>query len=571
MAPREAGPDTDGPFDIIVIGSGAGGLTAALTALHHRLRVLVVEKAAHVGGTSAHSGGAIWIPCNPVMAAAGIEDSPELARQYLGNVIGNRLRPEHVDAYIANGGPMVALVHARTEHRFHVATYVTDYFSETEGALPFGRSLGSNPMDGRRLGRIINMVRPTIAQNLLLGGLPIDFADLPALMSATRSLSSFLKTARLVATYGRDLIRHGRSMYLPLGQALVGGLLKGVLDGGGTVWLSAPASELVVEAGRVTGVVVHREGRPVTVAARRGVILASGGFANDPALRQAHFPGHHPHPTMSVPESAGDGLRMGLAAGGHVGGDLFQPYLGYPISVMRDADGTETKSMHMGMNRAKPGSIAVNERGERFLNEAQPYNNFTQAFEASGCQQGWFLADEPSLRKYGMGLIRPGPPWLRRLARYRRAGYLVSAPTIEQLATHLGIDPAALRATVDRFNRLARDGADPDFGRGATRHDTGAGDPAHQPNPNLGPLQTGPFHAIRVLPGNLGTWKGLETDARGRVLGSDGQPVPGAYACGLDAHAIFSGVYPGGGSSIGPAMTYGYIAARDLAGVTGPD
>lgn len=559
-------PAPAGEFDFIVMGSGGGALTAAITAADLGLRVLVVEKADVVGGTTALSGGAIWVPCNPVAAAAGIVDTPEQAREYLGHVMSNHFRPDLVDAYLKHGPAMVAMVQERTEHRFAVETFVTDYKPELPGAVDFGRSLGSVPYDARRLGEHAAKVRRPLPSAMLLGGMSIDFGDVKYLMSVTKSWTSFRKVAGLILDYARDKLTHGRDMRMTLGNALIGGLFKAALDKGVSFRTGTPVVGLHRNDNRVAGVIVEVGGQRETILASRGVLLASGGFANNEELKSRHFKPGLEHPTMSVAECTGDAMRIGLEAGGRTGAQLHQNFLGFPLSVYTRADGSSETIMHSEGQRSMPGSICINEAGERFLNEALPYNDFAYAFERSGCERAYFVIDERALRNYGFGPVRPGPRWLRPLDEFLNAGYLISAPTIAELAFKLEVDPARMRATVERYNRFAAGGTDPDFSKGVSQHDRNNGDPTHQPHPNIGPLDQAPYYAIRIHPGNLGTYVGMEVDAHARVLGEDGLPVQGLHACGLDAHSIFAGCYPGGGSSIGPSMVFGYIAALSAAG-----
>ena len=555
-----------GDFDFIVMGSGGGALTAAITAADLGLRVLVLEKAAVIGGTTALSGGAIWVPCNPVAAAEGYADTPEQAREYLGHVMSNHIRSDLMEAYLQHGPDMVSMLEERTEQRFKIETFVTDYKPELPGAMRFGRSLGSIPYDGRRLGRHIALLRRPLPSAMLLGGMSIDFSEVQYLMTVLKSWTSFRKVTALILKYARNKLLHGRDTRLTLGNALIGTLFKAALDKGVAVRTQTPVVGLHRVDGRVAGVIVESGGRRETILARGGVLLASGGFARNTELASHYFNPGYSHPTMCVEECTGDALHIGLEAGGRVGYPLHQNFLGFPLSTYTRSDGSSTNVMHSEGQRSRPGSICVNQNGERFLNEALPYNDFAYAFERSGCERAYFIVDQTALRNYGFGPVRPGPRWLRPLDEYLESGYLITAPTIEQLAIRLDIDPARLRACVDRYNAHAAQGVDPDFNKGTSHHDRKNGDASHQPHPNIGPLAQAPYFAIRVQPGNLGSYVGMEVDPQARVIGQDGAPVPGLYACGLDAHSVFAGCYPGGGSSIGPSMVFGYIAALSVAG-----
>ena len=395
-------------------------------------------------------------------------------------------------------------------------------------------------------------------------------ADLNHFVNATRSFASARHAAVRFLRHGRDLAVHGRGMQLVGGNALVGRLLRSALDRGVAIRTEAPVEGLLVEDGRVVGARLGGTA-PGTVRARRGVVLATGGFPHDRAriaAMFAHAPDGRGHHSAAPSSNTGDGLRMGEAVGGTVADDLVHPGAWAPVSLVPRADGSVGRFPHL-VERAKPGFIAVDARGRRFVNEADSYHDFMAAlFRATPAGEepaAWLIADHAAQRRWGLGWAKPFPFPLRR---YLRSGYLRRGRTLAELAVACGLDAAALEATVARFNASARAGDDPEFGRGRSAYNRVQGDAAHRgPNPSLGPLEKPPFYAVRIVPGSLGTFAGLRTDAAARVLGRDGRPIAGLFAVGNDMSSIMGGNYPSGGITLGPAMTFGYVAGRVLAGL----
>ncbi len=559
----ETSVDEEAARDVVVVGSGGGALTAAVRAAKAGLSVLVVEKTPFLGGTTAQSGGQAWLPLNPIMAAAGTPDRREDAELYLKGLAGESFRADMVRAYVDASPRLVDFLHSQTEVRMGPIQYV-DYNPELPGAVKTGRSLIAAPYDAHRLGADIALLRSPLPVTLAFGGMSFDQIDLYHLLNVTKSIKSFLHSTRLVSRYLRDLVFHSRSMRLVLGNALIGSLMRSARDAGVEFWVNAPAVHLLEEGDRVTGIEVRRDGRTVRIPVRRGVVLASGGFAHDPELRRRYLPFPERHQSISLEANQGDAARMAMEVGAHIGEGAFNNYAGMPISVMRKPDGSVEKFFHARRAVAKPGVIAVNGEGRRFANEALPYNEFVHAMVSAGVAPGYFLADHRHLRRFGFGLVRPGP-WVRPLGPYLEAGYLLRADSIGELAGKIGVPAANLEGTVERFNEMAKAGKDLDFGRGDSAYAWAGGDPLHKPHRNLGPIDQPPYYAIQFEPGNLGTFAGLVTDALGRVLSSSGRVIDGLYACGLDMLNPFSGTYPGGGGSIGPGMIFGFIAAEDIA------
>jgi len=550
--------------DLLVIGSGAAGLSAAVTAAHHGLRVIVVEKDAVLGGTSAWSGGWIWAPGNPVCARAGTVDSAEAAETYLRAVLGNHFDAPRVRAFLTHAPRMVAFFETHTALTFQPGSQIPDTYGHLPGAGTGGRSVIAAPYDGRALGPLMRLLRPPLRETSFLGLTIQAGADLRAFMTMTRQPRAFAHVTRRMARHLWDLARHGRAMQLRNGSALVARLIRSAADLGVELRTGSPALRLLMEEGRVTGAVVAADGTDMTIHATRGVVLASGGFPHDGARRAVQFPHSDTHVSLAVPSATGDGLRLAEAVGARQG-ETASPGAWCPVSQVRWPDGRQAPFPHI-IERGKPGIIAVLPSGRRFCNEGLGYHDFVEALlrntPPGQPPQAWLIATRSFQRRYGLGISRPFPlplrPWLRR-------GYLKTGQTPEALAAACGIDPAGLRATLDDWNRHAVAGEDPAFHRGTTPYMRLQGDASHGPNPCIAPIDRPPYLAVRVIPGSFGTFAGLETDAAARVL-RDGAPIPGLYAAGTDMASIMGGFYPAGGINLGPALTFGHIAALHAAG-----
>ncbi|MFN3262065.1 MAG: FAD-dependent oxidoreductase [Pikeienuella sp.] len=558
--------------DVLVIGSGAGGLSAAVAAAHRGLTVLVAEKEPVFGGTTARSGGWSWIPGSGPAVRAGVKDSREAARTYMAHEAGAHFDAPRAEAFLDAGPKAVAFFEEKTSLRFDLGPTFADYHPKAPGGVDGGRSIVARPFDGRELGPEIARLRPPLTEITFLGLMIGTGKELQHFFNVLRSPVSFLHVARLLARYARDLVFHGRSMRLMNGNALVARLAKSAFDKGVEIRTEAPARRLLTdEKGRVTGALLTARDGPVEVTARKGVVLAAGGFPQDVARRarlMPHAPTGHEHVSPAPPGNTGDGLRLGEAAGASVNESLPHAAAWVPISRPRRKDGTLGTFPHF-VDRSKPGVIAVTRSGRRFVNEAESYHDFCQAMVARAHEEGaeepaaWFIADHRAFRRYGLGFARPAPVPYGRLVR---EGYLLKGETLADLARQIGADAAALEATVARFNEAAERGEDPDFGKGSTAYNRSLGDPDWKPNPCVAPLVKPPFFAVRLFVGDLGTFAGLRTNEHAEVLDETGAPVPGLFAAGNDAASVMGGAYPGGGITLGPALTFGWIAARRMAG-----
>lgn len=563
-----------GECDVLVVGSGAAGLATAVTAAFHGLKVVVAEKEPEIGGTSAWSGGWLWIPRNPLARSAGIVEDPEEPRRYLASELKNRAADPRIDTFLANGPEMVTFFEKNTAIEFIAGNTIPD-FHATPGHALGGRSVSAAPYDGRKLGPWIRKLRPPLDVVSLAGMGIAGGADMAHFFNATRSPRSALYAARRLLRHFRDLAIHGRGMQLVNGNALVARLLRSALDLDVTVLTSTPVVSLVETGGRVTGAVIRRGGIEEIVTAKGGVVLAAGGFPHDRkriARLFEHAPDGSGHHSAAPQSNTGDGLNMAEAIGAEIAGDLVNAGAWAPVSLTPQKNGATGRFPHL-VERAKPGFIAVDARGRRFVNEADSYHDFIsallQATPAGEPPLAWLICDHNAQRRYGLGWSKPFP---FPVGRYIRNGYLKCGRNLSELARECGIDTARLTDTVAAFNSNAAKGVDPQFGRGQSAYNRVQGDAGHTPNPSLAPLETGPFYAVKILPGSLGTFAGLRTDNRARVLSREGSPIEGLFAVGNDMASIMGGHYPSGGITLGPAMTFGYVVGRALAGqpVSGP-
>ncbi|MBD8616457.1 FAD-dependent oxidoreductase [Pseudomonas putida] len=557
--------------DVLVIGSGAAGLATAVTAAYHGLRVIVVEKDATFGGATAWSGGWMWVPRNPLARRAGIDEDPALPRTYLQHELGMHFDPARVDAFLEAAPQMVAFFEEHTSLQFADGNGIADIHGDTPGAGTGGRSVIAAPYDARQLDKeLLKRLRTTMRETSFLGMPIMAGADLSAFLTLTRSWRSLLHVSQRVGRHLFDLAWHGRAMQLRNGVALVARLAKSADDLGVLLWESAPVRRLSMQGSRVCGAVVETARGEVVINARKAVMLATGGFANDIERRRALFPRTptgHEHLALPPLGVEGDGLRLGEAVGGEVATELASAAAWCPVSRVPYPDGSVGHFPHI-IERAKPGIIGVLANGKRFVNEADGYYDYVKAMveHAPGSEvASWLICSHRFQRRYGLGISRPFPLPIKP---HLDSGYLKVGNTLEALAGACGIDPQGLRRTVDDFNRHARLGQDPAFGRGGSAYNRKQGDALHQPNPCVAPIEQGPFYAVKVEAGSFGTFAGLKTNEHAQVLDRQGLPIAGLYAAGSDMASIMGGHYPAGGINLGPAATFGYIAARHMAGAT---
>ena len=550
--------------DVLVVGAGAGGMTAAAVAAAEGRRVILIEKAATVGGTTAISGGMVWLPANRKMADAGIPDSLDDARRYLLQVLPKAaVRTPLLDAFLSTADEALGYLEARTALRLRPVRTYPDYFPDLAGATTGGRVLEPEPFDARALGEAFTWLAPPLPEFMLFGGMMVDRADIPHFRRAARSPASARRVAALVARYAIERMSAPRGTTLVLGNALAAQLLKSVLDLGVDLRRATVLRDLVIEDGRIAGAVVEGDAGTATIRAPQ-VVLATGGYSHDLERRRVLLPPSAATLSPTAPVATGDGIAIATAHGAafHRGAD--QNAFWSPASRFRRANGEAAVFPHTVTDRAKPGFIMIDPGGRRFTNETRSYHAVGSALIASGHGHAHLIGDRRALWRYGIGALKPfAPPWTVRAAI--RRGNVAVADSLAGLAAQIGVDPAALSATVARYNGFAGDGIDRDFGRGGDAYQRHMGDIDVRPNPCVGPLDTPPFYAVRIEVGDLGTAAGLLTDAAGRVLAEDGRPITGLHACGNDMASVMEGAYPGPGITLGPALTFGYVAGRAAA------
>lgn len=547
-------------YDVVVMGSGAAGLTAALVAAKAGNTVAVLEKADHFGGTTAISGGGIWIPVSPQAKAEGVDDSIEKARNYVLGVVGNRAERALIDAYLGNGPEMIEWLAANSETVFQISPPSSDWYPEVPGAVDFGRLLAPSEYDGRKLGKDFDRLQKPRQEFNAPGGMMIDFFDLPYIAKLP-SPGALWYMAKIAIRFALDKRKLGRGSRLTMGNALAGRLLHSAIDAGVDVYEATPVEGLVTADGKVTGVRATVKGISTEISANRGVILASGGFSANAEMRKAYIPFAEQHVSILPYENTGDGISSAQAAGAEMGAENHVNAVWAVVSKRTREDGYVERYAHL-IDMSKPGCIAVNKAGERFGNEASVH--FVEAMHATGTVPAHIIANAKFVKKYGMGLVLPGGGKLKEMVG---CGYMKTAATLAELAALIGVDASGLEATAFKVNTDAATGKDTQFGKGDTQIDIEIGDPKHTPNACFGPLGDGPYYAIEIFPGDGSTTVGVKIDDRCRVIGQNGAPIAGLYAAGLDANSIWQGKSPAHGCNVGPAMVTGYIAGKSVAGI----
>ncbi|MFI5444554.1 FAD-dependent oxidoreductase [Polaromonas sp. UC242_47] len=559
-------------YDLIVVGSGAAGLSCAITAKERGLNVVVLEKEPVFGGTTALSGGVLWIPLNHHGRKQNPADSVQAVRTYLMQETGAFYDEESVSAFIENGPRMVDFMERKTQMKF-VPTLYPDYHPDVPGGVDIGRSILAAPYDIRGLGKDMKRLKPPLKTITFIGMMfNSSNADLKHFFQATKSLTSFLYVARRLANHIRELALYRRAINVTSGNALAARLAQSALDMGVPILTSTAAQRVVMEGDRIVGVATK-----ATVAngdverilrARYGVVLACGGFPHDIqriAKAYSHVRRGHEHLSPTPESNTGDGIHMAETVGGVMEIRFKEPSAWMPVTRVDLGNGEVGVFPHL-LDRYKPGVIGVLSNGKRFTNESNSYHDVGAAM-VQACKDlpetvMWLVCDKATLSKYGLGYVKPSP---MPIGRFIRNGYLLQGQTLTELATRAGIDPTALEQTVREYNTGAVMGEDPAFGRGSTSFNRYLADPANQPNPCVAPVQNGPFYAIKLIMGDLGTFDGIQTSVVGEVLRRDGSAITGLYAAGNDRASIMGGNYPGAGITHGPNMTFGYLTALHIA------
>lgn len=551
-------------YDVIVVGAGAGGMAAAVFAAIADRRVLVVERTEYVGGTSALSAATTWAPNSQHAKSVPGDDSFEKAKRFLDNAVGNHSSAALREAFLRSAPAAIATLESQSDVHFRPYATHPDYEQQHEGATMRGRALEPVPFDARQIGEGLNYIRPPHPEFTVFGGMMIDRTDINHLLAIKKSAKSFVHAVKILSHYGLDRLAGRRGSRLVMGNALIGRMLLTLQKRDATILTKTSTKSFVTGERGVSGLVLESGGAERKVFAKSGVVLAAGGFGRGP--RRAEML-HQPTPQYSPagPGHTGEMQELALALGARFGDSNADNAFWAPVSVRKRKDGTIAVFPHFVMDRSKPGTVCVNQAGERFANESSSYHLFGRAmFEAnkvSPCIPCHLVTDAEGLRKYGLGMVRMTD---RDYAPFIADGYLVTGRTIAELETKLDIPAGALERTVAHMNEYAKTGVDPEFGRGTTDYHRVNGDATHSgPNPTLGLIGVAPFYAVRLYPGDIGAATGLVTDEWARVVKADNTPIGGLYACGAEANSIMGGVYPGPGITIGPAIVFAYRAIQN--------
>jgi 3-oxosteroid 1-dehydrogenase len=552
-------------YDVVVVGSGAAGMVAALTAAHQGLSTVLVEKAPHYGGSTARSGGGVWIPNNEILKRDGVKDTRDAARTYLHTIVGDVVPAEKIDTYLDRGPEMLSFVLKNSPLKLCWVPGYSDYYPETPGGKPTGRSVEPKPFNAKKLGPDLDGLEPPYGKvplNMVV--MQQDYVRLNQLKrhprGVLRSLKVGIRSMWANAT-GKNLVGMGRALIAPL--------RIGLRDAGVPVLLNTALTDLYVEDGAVRGIYVRTAGSPESaepelIRARRGVILGSGGFEHNEQMRVKYQRAPITTEwTVGAAANTGDGIIAAEKLGAAL--ELMEDAWWGPTVPLVDAPWVALSE------RNSPGSIIVNMAGKRFMNESMPYVEACHHMYGGQYGQGpgpgenvpaWLVFDQQYRNRYIFAGLQPGQ---RIPKRWLESGVVVSAPTLTELAEKMGLPADAFAETVERFNGFARTGVDADFKRGDSAYDRYYGDPTNKPNPNLGEIKHGPFYAAKMVPGDLGTKGGVRTDVNGRALRDDNSVIEGLYAAGNVSSPVMGHTYPGPGGTIGPAMTFGYLAALHLA------
>lgn len=541
-------------FDFIIVGSGGGSVPAALTMKDHGKSVVILEKEPHFGGTSAFSGGVIWIPNNHLLNEAGGNDSHERARTYFDEMIGDAgpaSSPERRDAYIREGAEMVRYLEGKGMKFIHANW--PDYYDSRPGGIAMGRSLAAPLFNVKELGEWA----PKLARHPVTSLMPMPSPDASAFFTVKNTWQGKKVLLKLLLRVLENKLL-GKTLR-GAGNALQGRLFQIAFREGIPVRTDTPVKDFIVEDGRVAGVIAEHGGQTITLKARLGVLINAGGFSHNLAMREKY----QPKPTSVnwtyvSPGNTGEMIQAAMNLGAAV--DLMDESFWQAGSYM--PGDWSFMGMHSPNDIGKPHCIVVDSKGQRFANEATSYMEFGQKMYDAGAVPAWAIFDKSHRNSYIWGMLPPGYTPKKLI----ESGYIKKASTLDGIARACGIDPAGLAKTVERFNGFARTGVDEDFHRGESAFNRYHGDPTVKPNPNLAPIERAPFYAVAIYPGDVGTAGGILTDEHARALREDGSVIPGLYATGISTATVMGHCYLGAGASVGPSMVFGYIAARHAAG-----
>ncbi|MCH7866137.1 MAG: FAD-binding protein [Myxococcales bacterium] len=555
----------DHSVDLVIVGSGAGAMTAAIRAKDLGGDVLLIEKTELYGGSSAMSGGSLWIPCNHLMLEDGIvDDTPEEALEYLVNTTEGQVSKHKLEVYVEQSALMFEYLHDHARlNMFSMPGYV-DYYPEVPGGKPGGRACEPHRFDARLLGDEFYNMREPALQELIMGRVAMSATEAHDILTSAPGYIKML--LKIVFRYCLDIVgrfKSSRDRSLALGNALMGQLRLSLLDRNVPIWLECAFEEFILENGKVVGVIANKQGKRIRIEGKHGVLLAAGGFESNDAMRKQYLPSPTKAEwTCANPGNTGEVIQRGQELGAAVG--FMDGAWWGPVTVVPG----EERARMLVVEKGLPGSMMVNSKGERFLNESAPYDDICKDAYSRDTPDAvtvpcWFVFHDPFRKKYPVGPLIPGMPIPKAFLRSR---YILKSDTIAGLAAEMGVDAAGLEASVEKINAYSHNGKDPEFGRGDSAYDRYYGDSTVTPNPCLGPIDHAPYYAIEIYPGDLGTRGGLRVDAEARVLTESGEPIEGLYAVGNCSAAVMGPTYPGAGGTLGPTMTFGYVVAEKLFG-----
>lgn len=548
-------------YDVVVLGTGAAGMAAALFASIAGSKVLLVERTEYVGGTTALSGGTTWVPLTRYLAHTTTQDSFKNVMTFLDAAVGEHAPREMRETFLKTGADAIHTLVDNTKVAFRACAYHPDYLADLPGATVNGRALEPLPYNSGHLGAHLKLLRPPIPEFTILGGMMVNREDINNLLQRFKNLKSFLYTIKLVGRYFHDKALHGQTARSVMGHALIARMLDSVLERKIDLTISTEVTELKTNADGSVQLSLQQNGIKKQIQAKGGVILASGGFGRDPDKRKAFYPAGTPDFSPAASGHTGELHKQVMHLGACYGKANDQPAFWAPVSTRKRADGNLAVFPHFVFDRSKPGTVCVDQTGKRFINESRSYHEFGKVMLEGGSatNPAWIICDAEALQKYGLGMVRLGGD---NPKPYLADGYLMVGATLDELAQKLQVPAENLQASIAQINQAAITGEDALFKRGSTVYQRANGDANHQPNPTLGAIKTPPFYAVKLYPADIGTARGLQADTFARLIREDGSVITGLYACGNDLNSIMGGTYPGPGITIGPGIVFGYIAAQ---------
>lgn len=551
-------------YDIVVAGAGAGGLSAAVFAALEGKRVLLVESTEYIGGTTALSGGTTWAPLTKLGKQLNPDDSYDKCLEFLDAAVGVHSPKYMREAFLKNSSQAVQKLLDNTEVDFRACAFHPDYLSELPHSTVNGRALEPLPYKTRHLGGALKHLMPPIPEFTVLNGMMINREDINNLLARFKNIKSFIHTVKLVSNFTWDKLRYGQTARSVMGHALIARLFTSAIKLNIDIALNVEVEDINMVDESVGSILLTQQGQQHSVSIKQGLILAGGGFGRDQEQRSKQYSKNMTSYSPASQGGKGKLQRLAKKIGAYVGEASKQPAFWAPSSVRKRKDGSTAVFPHFVFDRSKPGTLCVNIEGNRFVNESVSYHDFGTAMLAGGekTKLSYLIADSKAIAKYGLGMVRLGGDDLRP---YLSDGYLIKGNSLEELAEKINVNANNLVKNVNQINEAAETGVDAQFNRGSTIYQKNNGDAAHKPNPTLGRIDAAPFYAVKLYPTDIGTSRGLVSNENANLLRKDGSSIKGLYACGNDLDSIMGGVYPGPGITIGPAITFAYLAVKHLS------